>query len=889
MIVWREWWQRLRGALGSRAEHTDLDEELSAHLAMLTDEHAAQGMTPAEAARAARLALGGQQQIKEAYQDQHGIPFVESLWHDLRHAARSLRSNPGFSTVVLLTMALGIGVNTSVFSVLYSAWLAPMRYADPSSLVDASVKNLQNGWQTGGTTWANFADWSSANQAFTGLGAYRIQHLASLTGGGEPEEVSLARVSANLFPLLGVAPALGRGLAEMDDRAEGGRSAVLSHGYWRTHFDGNPGVLGRSISVDGEAFTIVGVMPEGFAFPPGWPVAYQPPLWLSLNLTPEQRTQRGSHSLGVVGRRRPGVSLGQAQAEMEAIVSRLAAAYPPENSGYGAWITPLSETRQAREVRPALALLMAGACLVLLIACANVANLLLVRGAARRREFAIRQALGVSGGRLLRQVLTESALLGLLGGAAGLIVAGVCLPLLQALLPRSMPHMAEVRLNPAVLAFSAACSLGCGLLFGLAPAFRASRVSIEQALRQSARTIAPRSRLARGLVVAEMGLALVLLTTGGLLTESFRRVSSVSFGFDREHVLTMRVTLPKQKYGSAAGILAFRRDLLAKAAQLPGITAVGTVDAIPLGTLSSGTDFDIEGRAAQPRLHCGLGKVSGDYLRAMGIPLRAGRYFTDGDRAGTERVAVVSESVSRRYWPQGGAVGRRIRLDETGRNDWFTVVGVVSDVRHLRADRPPEETIYALNDQMDEATQKNATSRLNVLVVRTANDPAGLAASLRLALREVDPGQPAADLMTMDQLVDRNIAGRKLNAFLLGSFSVLALVLAAIGLFGAVSAMVAGRSAEIGVRMALGAGPGSVAILVLREAGTLAVAGLLLGALGAAAAGRVLQGFLYDVHPGDPTVLAGVAGVLGLAMIAATVTPIRRALGVDPLSVLRED
>ncbi|MGJ5813402.1 ADOP family duplicated permease [Paludibaculum fermentans] len=889
MSIRHEWWQRLRGAFGRRPELTELDEELSAHLAMLADEYEAQGMAPLEAARAARLALGGQAQIKEAYHDQRGLPFLESIGQDLRYAARSLRSNPGFATVVLLTMALGIGVNTSVFSVLYSAWFAPMNYAEPSALADVSVKNLQNGWQTGGTTWANFADWSAANHVFTGLGAYRIQHLASLTGGGEPEEVSLARVSANLFPLLGVEPALGRGLGELDDRAEGSRSAVLSYGYWQTHFGGDPGVLGRSIAVDGEPFAVVGVMPKGFAFPPGWPVVYQPPLWLSLNLTAEQRIQRGSHALGVVGRRRPGLPLGQAQAEMEAIVARLAAAYPKENSGYGAWVTPLSETRQAREVRPALALLMAGACLVLLIACVNVANLLLVRGAARRREFAIRQALGVSGRRLLRQVLTESALLGLLGGAAGLVVAWICLPLMQALLPRSLPHMAEIRLNPAVLAFSATCSLACGLLFGLAPAFHASRVSIEHALRQSARTIAPRSRLARGLVVAEMGLALVLLTTGGLLAESFRRVSSVNFGFDRERVLTMRVTLPKQKYGSAARILAFRRDLLAKAAQLPGVHILGTVDAIPLGTLMSGTDFDIEGRPVQPRQHCGLGKVSGDYLRAMGIPLRAGRYFTQGDRAETERVAVVSESISRRYWPQGGAVGRRIRLDETGGDDWFTVVGVVGDVRQLRADRPPEETIYTLNEQMDEAAQKNSTARLNVLVVRATNDPAPLAASLRQVLREIDADQPAADVMTMDQLVDRNIAGRKLNAFLLGSFSVLALILAAIGLFGTVSAMVAGRSAEIGVRMALGAGPGSVASLVLREAGSLAVAGLLLGALGAAAASRVLQGFLYDVHPGDPRVLAAVAAVLGLAMLAALLTPVRRALGVDPLTVLRED
>ncbi|WP_321472593.1 ABC transporter permease [uncultured Paludibaculum sp.] len=889
MIIWREWWKRLRGAFGADSDRTELDEELDVHLAMLADEYVAGGMTPAEAARAARLALGGHDQIREAYRDQRGIPFLETLWQDLRYTVRTLRANPAFSAVVLLTMALGIGVNTSVFSVLYSAWLAPMNYADPSTLVDVSVKNLQNGWQTGGTTWANLVDWRASNQAFTGLGAYRIAHQSSLTGGGEPEELTLVRVSSNLFPLLGVAPVLGRGIVEPEDRAEGARSAVLSYAFWQARFGGDPAVLGRSLGVDGEPVTIVGVMPKGFSFPPGWPAAYQPPLWLSLNLTAEARAARGPHYLYVAGRRKPDVSLLQAQAEMETIVSRLAAVYPKENSGYGAWITPLSETRQIREMKPALTLLMAAACLVLLIACVNVANLLLVRGASRRREFAIRQALGVSKPRLIRQVLTESAFLGLVGGAAGLGVAWIGIMLIQALLPRTMPQMAEVRLHPAVLAFSIACSLVCGLLFGLAPALNASRVSIEGALKQSARTIAPRSRLARALVVAEMGLALVLLSAGGLLAESFRRVSSVNFGFDREHVLTMRTTLPKRRYDSAAKVLAFRRELLVKASRLPGVTTAGTVDAIPLGTLMSGTDFDVEGREDRPRLHCGLGKVSGDYLRAMGIPLRAGRYFTERDRAETDKVAVVSESVSRRYWPRGGAVGHRIRLDETGSPQWFTVIGVASDVRQLEADGPPEETIYTLNEQMDEAAQKNATSRLNVLVVRTVKDPGELAASLRMALREIDPDQPAADVMTMDQLVDRNIAGRKLNAFLLGSFSVLAVVLAAIGLFGTVSAMVAGRTAEIGVRMALGAGPGSVANLVLREAGALAVAGLVLGGFGAAATGRILQRFLYDVHPGDPTVLGVVGFVLCMAMIAATLTPLRRALCVDPLSVLRED
>lgn len=889
MIVWREWWQRVRGAFGVRGKSRELEEELAVHLAMLTDEYVAQGMSPAEAARAARLTLGGQDQIREAYRDQRGIPLLDSFWQDLRYALRTQRNNPGFSVVVLLTMALGIGVNTSVFSVLYSAWLAPMNYADPSALVDVSVKNLQNNWQTGGTAWANLTDWREASQSFTSLGTYLIQRDASLTGGGEPQEVNLARVSSNLFPLLGVAPALGREFTEQDDGVEGSRSAMLSYGYWKTRFGSDPGVLGRSLAVDGEPFTVIGVMPKGFAFPPGWPPAYQPPIWLSMNLPAEARSQRESHSLYVVGRRKPGVTLRQAQVEMEGIVGRLAVAFPKENSGYGAWLSPLSETRMLRAVKPVLTLLMAAACLVLLIACVNVANLLLVRGSARRREFAIRQAMSVSRLRLMRQVLTESAILGLLGGVAGLGVAWIGVALIQTLLPRSMPQMAEVRLHPTVLAFSVLCSLICGLLFGLAPAWNATRVSIEGALKQSARTIAPRSRLARTLVAAEMALALVLLSAGGLLAESFRRVSNVNFGFDREHVLTMRATLPKRKYDTVAKILAFRRELLARATSLPGVISAGTVDAIPLGTLMSGTDFEVEGRTDSPSLHCGFGKVSGDYLRAMAIPLRAGRYFAEQDRAETDKVAVVNESLSRRYWPQGGAVGRRIRTGKSGGALWFTVIGVVGDVRQLEADGAPEPAIYALNEQLGQGEQKDLTARINVLAVRTSGPPEALAESLRRNLRAIDPDQPVADVLTMDQLVDQNIAGRKLNAFLLGSFSVLALMLAAIGLFGMVSAMVAGRTAEIGVRIALGAGPASVAALVLREAGRLAVAGLVVGAAVAAATSQVLRRFLYGVQPGDPLILLMVGSVLCLAVAAATITPLRRAMRVDPLSVLRVD
>jgi putative ABC transport system permease protein len=871
-----------------RAHGAGIDEELRTHLELLVEENLERGLPLDEARRQARLALGGAEQIKEAYRDQRGLPWLESVWQDLRYAARAMRSSPGFTAVALLTLALGIGANTAIFSVLYGAWLAPLNYVQPQRLVDVSVRNLDNGWQTGGTSWPTLLEWRAQNHVFTGLGAHRYMHYVNLTGGIEPEEVIAHRISADLFPLLGVSPAMGRGLPPEGDQVEGPHSVLLSHAYWQSRFGGDPKIIGRTITIDGEPFTVAGVMPKGFEFPPA-STFYKPAVWLSLNLSPDERAQEKGSYLDVAGRLKPGVMLGQAQAEMETIVARLAASHPKEQERWGALVTRLDDTRTLRQMKPTLLMLAVAVALVLLIACANVANLLLVRAAGRRREFAIRLALGVSRARLSRQLLTESCLLSLVGCGLGVGVAAWGVYAIQALLPRNMPRMTDTGLQPAVLLFSLGCALACGILFGMLPAWRAGRVSIEEELKQSTRSVAPRNRLARVLVTVEVALALVLLAGAGLVVESFRRVTNVELGFDREHVLTARIQLPKRKYAAAARILAFRDELLRRVKALPGVVAAGTVDAMPMGIIMAHTGIEVEGRRPDANDSSGVGKVSADYLKAMGIRLQRGRYFNQLDRAETEKVVIVSEKVARRFWPHGEALGQRVRLSYTDSQDWYTIVGVVNDVREFGADRESRGDVYVLNQQLGESAQQNMTARLNMLAARTSGEPLALANAIRGVVRDIDPEQPVADVMTTEQLVDRSIAGRKLNALLLGVFSALALVLAAIGLFGVVAYMVAGRTNEIGIRIALGASPAGVARLVARDSAAIALIGIVLGGCGAAALTRLLERFLYGVRPGDPGVLACVAALLLLVVGVATAVPVRRALRVDPITALREE
>ena len=817
--------------------------------------------------------------------------LVAELVHDAHYALRRMRLAPGFTAVAVLTLALGIGANTTIFSVLYGVWLSPVKYAQAGRLVDIGMQQQGGHRFSGGTSWPNLADWRAQTRTIEVFGAHRYAHQVNVTGNEGAEEVIGHRVSANLFGLLGVSPAVGHPMEADADRSSGPRQALIGYTWWKRRFGGDAGVVGRQIQVNDESFTIAGVMPQGFEFPPMGSAEYRPVIWMSLNLPVEQERARGMHSLDVLARLKAGASIRQAQAEMDTIVAGLAKAYPQENGGWGVKVTSLTDVRQLEDVRPAMLLVMVAAALVLLIACANIANLLVARAAGREREIAIRRALGVTWHRMARQLLTESGVLALCGGAAGLLLAYGTLPLLKSVLPASMPRADEIGINGVVLGFGAAVSLLTGLLFGLVPAVRPGG---SFGLGSGGRTVTGRNRTARLLVTVEVALALVLLAGAGLLLESLLRVLNVDLGFQKEHALTMRMDLSKRSYPDGTRVSAFRAELLRRVYALPGVQYAGTVSSLPMGLIMQGTEFVVEGRPETEweKPFADYSNTSTDYLRAMGIPLVGGRYFGESDGPASPPVTIVSESLARAWWPENGALGRRIQLDGT----WFTIVGIAKDVRQLTAGGTPDLSkraaggqIYALNDQLPLNIQGGDMGRFNVLVVRTRADPGTISQAVRRAVAEIDKNQPVAGVATMERVVENMLESRRLNTLLLELFAGLAVTLAAVGVFGVASYAVARRTKEIGIRMALGATPASVLAMVARETLLPAVIGAAVGLAGTAATSRLLARFLYGVRPVEPVIVAGVAILLVAAVAGSGLFPARRAMRIDPMVALRED
>ena len=802
--------------------------------------------------------------------------LLEEFVQDARCALRSMRRSPGFTAVAVLTLALGLGANTAIFSVLYGVWLSPARYAQAERLVDVSRQQMSGRRFMGGASYSDLADWKAQSKTIEDFGVHRYAHWVNISGDGGAEEVIGHRVSANLFGLLGARPALGHTIDPEADRSAGPRQALVGYSWWKRRFGGDPGAVGKKITVNDEVFTIAGVMPPGFEFPPMGSAEYRPVIWLSLN-----QRDRTLQSLAVIARLKAGASIRQTQAEMSTIAARLATAYPAEDGGWGIKVTSLNDARQLDETRPALLLVMAAASLVLLIACANIANLLMARALGREREMAVRRALGATWQRLARQVLTESAILALSGGLAGVLLAYGAVPFLKAALPAGMPRADEIAVNGTVLWFAAALSLLTGLLFGALPAVRPGRGL-------GGRTVTAHNRAARLLVTVEVAFAMMLLCGAGLLMESFRRVANVDLGFRKEHLLTMRLQLTRSRYPDGTRVGAFRAELLRRARGLPGVQYAATVSALPMGILMQGTEFEIEGRpeTSRDKPFVDYANVSTDYLRAMAIPLVRGRYFDAGDRPASTPVALISESMARAFWPSGAALGSRIRFADV----WFTVAGIVRDVQQYSPEHGARGgTIYALNEQLPVETQGNDMGRLMILTMRTAADPAPIVGAMRRAVAEMDKDQPVADVSTMEQLVWRTLAARRLNTLLVGLFAGLAIVLAAVGVFGVTSYAVARRTKEIGIRMALGATPASVLGMVARETLLLAATGTAIGIGGTAATSRLLARFLFGVKPAEPVIVMGVAIALVTVVVASAVFPAQRATRVDPTVALRED
>jgi putative ABC transport system permease protein len=803
---------------------------------------------------------------------------MATLWQDLRFSIRFLAKNAMFAAVAALTLALGIGANSAIFTVVNAVLLKPLPYAQPDRLAMVWLDNHRMGLKEDLTSFPNYLDWKQGSPSFSQMAGFSDQSV-TVIGAEESERLLGALVEASFFDVMGVAPQLGRGFTPQENEPGHERVAILSDGLWRRKFAASAAVLGQSLQLDGRAMTIVGVMPPDFRFP-----TKDTELWLPLPISPQMRSSRGGFFLSVVARLKPGARIQQAQAELDAAARRIEEQFPYMR-GYGANAVPL-ERQLVGGVRVALLVLAGAVAFVLLIACTNVAGLFLARAEAREREIAVRSALGAGRGRLIRQLLTESLVLALGAGVIGLVFAYWATGALLSLAPRDLPRLDEIRMNSGVLWFTIGVTLASGLLFGLAPAFRLSGGTLIDSLREGGRSMTGglRSRRLRAaLVVAEFAMAVVLLAGAGLMIRSLAYVRGVNPGFDPERVLTLRLAVSSSRYPERAQVAAFYQQLLDRIQTLPGVRAAGAIRDFTLSITPNSAGFSVEGRAPEPvenQIEATIDPVTPGFFTAMGVALRAGRFIDSRDGADTLRVAMINETMARRFWPHEDAVGKRFKFGgPDSQNPWLTVVGVAADMRRQGLDHVARcETFQPL---------AQSPSRIMNLVVRTTGDPLAMAGALRAEVRSLDPHTPLIGISTMDRVLGESIAERKFQATLLGLFSTVALTLAAIGIYGLMYQAVARRTHEIGVRMALGASARDVLAMVLREGLGLALAGIAIGLGGALALTRALSTLLYGVTATDPVTFAAAAGILLCASVAASVIPARRATRVDPMEALR--
>jgi len=803
---------------------------------------------------------------------------METLWQDLRFGARVLARSPGFTAVAVLSLALGIGANAAIFSLVEAVLLRPLPFREPERLVMVWEDASQVGFPRNTPAPANYADWKAQNQVFEGMAAIRYRSY-NLTGDGEPEKINAQAVTADFFPLLGISPAPGRNFLPEEDRPGAGRVVIVGHGLWQQRFGSDPGVVGQELLLDGQKYTIVGVAPAGFQF-----LATDTALWVPIAFSPQDLATRTSHNLTVLARLKPGVTPQQAHADVGAITERIARDYPDQARDLRAFVLPLREQLAGQVSRALIVLLVAVGC-VLLIACANVANLLLAHAAARGKEIAVRAALGAGRARIVRQLLTESLLLALAGALCGLLLAEASMTFLKQLIPEGMTALTGVRIDLRVLGYTVLVSLGAGIVFGLAPALQAARLDLNEALKQgSGRAILGGHRRLRGaLVVAEVALALVLLIGAGLMIRTIVRLQGLDPGFRPEKVMTLKTALSRQKYGELPRRAAFYREVLERVRALPGVAAAGYTTSVPLVWRGGTNGFTVEGQPRAPGRDANHRQISPDYFRTMGIPLRAGRIFDEHDGPNALPVAMINETMAGKFWPGGEALGKRFKL---GGPDapWMTVVGIVGDVRQMGLDVPVKAEMYFPYQQID-----MFWAAPTFLAIRSAGDPADLVAAVRREVRAVDPDQPISDVRTMEEILGREVAPRRLQMTLLAGFAGLALLLASLGIYGVISYAVSQRTPEIGIRMALGARPRDVLGMVVGGGLRLAALGVGIGLAAALALTRVMASLLYGVSTTDPLTFVSIPLLLLAVALAASYLPARRALRVDPVAALRSE
>ncbi|MCW5971638.1 MAG: ABC transporter permease [Blastocatellales bacterium] len=869
----RVFWRRLRGLFsGSRADR-ELNDEIRSHIEMQIEDGLARGLTAEQARREALLRFGGVERIKEEYRDRRSLPLVETALQDLRHAVRLFRRNPAVSLVAVLTLALGIGANTAIFSVINAVVLAELPLVEPERLtvIWGKLSRVDQVEQSP----EDFDVLIERSRSFEQIAATERANF-NLTGAGDPVRLEAQCATANLFATLGAAPLLGRTFTEEEDRQDA-HVALLDHRLWQGRFGGDAGVIGRSISLDGAPYTVIGVMPAGFEFPA--PISNRADIWTPRSLATERA--RKAHNLLVIGRLKSGVTQQQARAELEGIAHQRARedGQPPGDE-YG--VNPIPMTAQiGRQQRPALYILAGAVGFVLLIACANVASLLLALAAGRRREIALRLALGAQRGRIIRQLATESLLLASVGGGVGLLLAYWLGGTIRVYAVGQLPRAESIGIDASVLIFTMLVSMLTGLIFGLAPALSAARADLNSAIKGGGRgaTGAKGQRLRGVLAVIEIAAALVLLAGAGLLIKSFRQLQQVDPGFDPNNLLGVEITLPESKYPDSRSRAAFHEQALEKISALPGIKGAAIINHPPLSGRRGISIFPIEGRPETRGVSdaplADFRFVSPDYFGMMGIPLLQGRALLESDALNAPPVVVINRAYADLYAQGEDLTGRRVRVGE----EWHTVVGVVGDVRQSGPDREAAPHVYV--------SYRQANTARAGLLVRTSGDPLQLAAAVRAQVLAVDREQPVYNIRAMADLLAEAMAGRRLNLALLTGFALLAVVLASAGIYGVMANMVAQRTGEIGLRLALGAKPVDVMSLVIGRGMGLALAGVAVGAAGALMLTRLMESLLFGVSAHDPATL-GVAGLILMAVaLAACWIPARRAMRVDPMIALR--
>ncbi len=884
---------RLAGSSLSPTREVEIVEELSQHLEDRYEQALSRGATEGEAYEAALLELKENGLLgleirgveRSVQQDpvpmgiERGANIIGDLAQDLHYGLRMLVKNPSFTIVAVLALALGIGANSAIFSVVNTVLLRPLPYKNPGRLVMLWEEATHLGFPKNTPSPANFIDWRAQNTVFEAMAAM-VERSFNLTGVGEPERFDGRRVSANLFDLLGVQPQLGRAFRAEEDKP-GSRVVILSNGLWQHRFGGDPRVIGQTVSLNGESYTVIGVMPGSFQFP-----TRRDQLWVPLAFDAKEAASRGNHFLEVIARMKPGVTLQQAQAEMSTIAARLAQQYPEENLRVGSVVTALQE-QVVGDIKPALLVLLGAVGFVLLIACANVANLLLARAAARQKEIALRLALGAGRSRLTRQFLTESVLLAVTGGAVGLLLSIAGLRVLKTFIPDTISQAQAISIDAKVLVFTGLVALVTGIIFGLAPAMQVSHLDINDTLKEGGRDAAGGTRgnrIRALLVIGEIAVSFVLLMGAGLLINSFMHLRNLHPGFRANHLLTMKIPLSEVKYPDKERRSPFYAEVLRRVQALPGVQSAAVAGNLPLTYDGDSMPIGIEGRTDPPpdqRPDVILRVVGPGYFSTMGIPLVRGRDFREQDKADSARVVIVSEKTARHFWPGENPIGKRLKPGSTNRNiPWIEIIGVVKDVRQNDFVSEPKMQMYIPYQQLNSFAP-------NALVVRTNVEPLSLTGAVRNAIWAVDKDQPVSNLRSMDEIVSEAVARQRFSMLLLGIFAALAMVLAAVGIYGVMSYSIAQRTREIGLRIALGAQKSDVLKMILRQGLRFVAAGLAIGLAASFVLTRVMASLLFGISATDPATFVSISLMLIAVALLASYIPAVRAMKIDPMLALR--